>query len=97
MDVSILVARILGVTYTAVGLGMLISGDHYRKMLNDFSKSPSAVYLGAFLALITGILLVSFHNVWEGNWKIVITLIGWLALAKGVIMLIFPPALMNFT
>lgn len=42
------------------------------------------------MSLILGITSVLLHNVWELNWHVVITIFGWLALLKGIIVLAWP-------
>ena len=48
------------------------------------------MYLSGFLALIIGNLLVVSHNVWTADWRVIITIFGWLSLLKGVVRLFFP-------
>jgi hypothetical protein len=42
------------------------------------------------MSLILGITSVLLHNIWELNWHVVITIFGWLALLKGIIVLAWP-------
>jgi uncharacterized protein YjeT (DUF2065 family) len=48
------------------------------------------VFLGGLIALILGALLVAGHNLWVADWRVSITLMGWLTLLKGVLRLLFP-------
>lgn len=96
MDLSMLLAQALGVMYLAVGLGMLLSGDYYKKAIQDMVKDAGTLYLGGVMALMIGFFMVTFHNVWEG-WPILVTLIGWLALIKGLVILIFPKMMMDWS
>lgn len=97
MELSILIARIFGVIYTVIGLGILINGDHYRKVVDNFLKNPALTYLGGLIALLAGFLLVTYHNIWDGSWRVIISVIGWMALVKGVLLLICPGILMNLS
>lgn len=56
-------------------------------MLRD--KGEAGVFVVAFMSLLFGSLVVSFHNVWSGL-PIVLTLIGWGQLLKGFIYFMFP-------
>lgn len=96
MDTSMFIAQLLAVVYLAVGLGLLLSGDYYKKAMAEMVKSHATMYLGGVMALLAGFLIVSFHNVWEG-WPILVTLIGWLALVKGLVLLIFPEWMMDWS
>jgi len=46
-------------------------------------KGRSGAFTEGFLALSLGALIVSFHNVWSGP-HIVLTLVGWAQVAKGI-------------
>lgn len=82
--------QILGITYLAVGIGIFINPDFYKKMIKDFTENPSAIYLGGLVALAIGFLIVSFHNIWVTDWPVIITILGWAALIKGLFLLVLP-------
>jgi hypothetical protein len=82
--------QLLGLLYLAVGIGILVNQNFYRKLLEDFTQNLSASYLGGAAALVIGYLIVVYHNVWEMNWPVIITIAGWLALIKGLLILISP-------
>jgi len=42
-----------------------------------------------FAAIVIGLLNILFHNIWEDDWRLLITLIGWLALFIGLSLFIF--------
>ncbi len=97
METSILVAKILGIAYISIGLGVLFSPGHYKKLFSDFDKNPTFVYLGGIMALLAGFLIVNFHNIWIKDWVVVITVVGWLALVKGVLLLIAPKVILGMS
>lgn len=90
MDLSIFVAQVTAVIYLAVGVGMFFNKKYYAKLLEGFAKDMSSLYLGGFVALVVGFALVTFHNDWVKSWEVLVTIIGWLALIKGVMLLAFP-------
>jgi len=47
--------------------------------------------LSGMLALLIGIPIVILHNIWEGPWEIVVTLIGWVTVIKGFVRLLNNP------
>lgn len=96
MELSILVARIVSLTYVAVAIGALSSTAHYNKVFSDLEKSPALTYLAGFLALIAGMIIVQYHNYWVWDWTVFVTLIGWCALVKGVTLIAFPGLLDRF-
>lgn len=94
-ELSMLVARVITVIYFVVGLSMLINRNHYKKVFHNFVKNPAFIYFGGVTSLTIGFLLISYHNFWVQNWFVIITLIGWIALFKGLIILLFPNFMIN--
>ncbi len=80
----------IGIVYIAVGIGMLINPDFYKKLIKDFTENTSGIYLGGLVALMIGFLLVTFHNIWSKDWPVIITIIGWVALVKGLFLITLP-------
>ena len=95
MDLSIFVAQMAAIIYLAVGVGMLLDKKYYVKLFDGFMKDTTFMYLGGFMALMIGFALVTFHNDWVKNWEVLVTIIGWLALIKGVMLLAFPTTIIN--
>lgn len=53
------------------------------------AKGHAGVFANAFLSLLFGSLIVSFHNVWTG-WAMVLTLLGWAQVFKATMHFILP-------
>ncbi len=88
--------QILGIVYLAVGIGVLINPSFYRNLLAALSEHPPAVYLSGLISMAVGFLLVTFHNIWVANdWTVIITILGWAALIKGVLLIIMPNAMIK--
>ena len=85
--------QLFSLAYIAVGVGILINPDFYKKVYQDFIDNGMALYFGGFTALAIGYLLVTFHNVWEMDWHVIITIFGWIALIKGMLILVRPQAI----
>ena len=87
--------QVFGIVYLAIGLGIIINPNYYRQMLGDFATNRAVMYLGGAIAFVVGYLLVTFHNVWAAEWGVIITVIGWLALIKGLFIFLLPKILMK--
>lgn len=88
------ILQILGGLYLLVGLGFIFNKDFYNKVFKDMVESTSYMFWGGLVAYFLGALIVSFHNIWVGNWSVLVTVFGWLALIKGVLLML-SPSLMN--
>jgi len=90
MELSVLIAKLYGAVAIAIGLGMIFNAKYYQKAFDEFMQNKSYIFLGGIAALVVGLLIVIYHNVWESSWVVLITIIGWLAVAKGFLLLVFP-------
>jgi len=87
---SLFLAKLLGLYGVIVTAGVLLNQKSYQKVIEDLLKNAALVYLGGIFALFFGLLLVLFHNVWVLGWPVIITIMGWLGLLKGVWIIVFP-------
>lgn len=76
--------------FLSIGLGFLINRNYYKKELVKMLDEPGFMFLGGLMALLIGMLIIQYHNIWVWDWIVIITLIGWLALLKGIFIFIFP-------
>lgn len=95
METSIYLAKLIGPIYLVIAVGMLLNQDHFRAVAKEVAASPALFYLTGTIALIAGGLIVLLHNVWSG-WPIVITLLGWAAVLKGVVRTVLPTQAMSW-
>ena len=96
MELSVFIAKLFGVVCVAVGLGMLFNSNYYKKMMHAVMQETGLIYFGGIAALVIGVLIVLNHNIWEPSWVVVITILGWLAVVKGVLLLVFPKSISMF-
>ncbi len=95
MELSLFLAKVLGLYLVIVCLAVLTHRDEVEKLVKEFSKNDNRLFLfssGAII-LILGLMLVVSHNVWEPSWRGVITLLGWLTVFKGGVRLFAPNAI----
>lgn len=96
MELSVFLAKIIAVIYVVVGLGVLFNTTYYYKTTHSFMKDTGLMYVSGILALLVGVVFVLIHNNWTKDWTVIITLFGWLALVKGVLLLVFPKIIKVF-
>ncbi|TYB79516.1 hypothetical protein [Bizionia myxarmorum] len=60
-----------------------------KQIFNDL-KDEKFLILSSFMAIIIGLINILLHNIWEPNWKLIITLIGWSSLFIGLALFILP-------
>lgn len=92
MEVSIFLGRALGIYLLIVSLSMIFNFRVFFNTFQQWNEQPATITLTAFISIIIGILMVLVHNVWVMDWRVVITLLAWLTLIKGIVRLNFPHA-----
>jgi uncharacterized protein YjeT (DUF2065 family) len=90
MDASIFLARMLGLFFLVMGVGIVAGMQNYRAMAEEFLKSRALIYVAGLLAFLPGLAIVLTHNLWVGDWRVIITIFGWLGLIGGAFRLLFP-------
>ncbi len=96
MQASIFLARLLGPAMLIVGIGVLINQRYYRGMTNEFVASRPLFYIASIIGVVGGLAIVLVHNVWVLNWRVLITLFGWIHFLRGVVTVLFPAQAMEF-
>jgi len=97
MENSRFLAQILGLYMVIVALGIMCNLKNYQRVMEDFLKNTALIYLGGIIALMFGLLILLFHNVWVAGWEVIITIYGWLALIKGIWLITLPNSVAKVT
>jgi len=83
-------ARVLGPFFTIVAIVVALRSPDMRQLLSEFTASAVWPWVvGAFI-LLGGIALVAFHQIWRGLPAIIVSVLGWLLVARGIFLLAFP-------
>jgi hypothetical protein len=90
MQASIFLARLLGPALLIVGIGVLLNQSYYRAMTTQFVASKPLFYLAAVIGVVAGLAIVLVHNVWTADWRVLITLLGWINLLRGAATILLP-------
>jgi len=83
-------AQLLGVFYLVIGLSVLLKKEYYTKLFKTIEKSGMFVMMMGIVTLLIGTVMVMLHSKWTGGIEVLISVIGWCALLKGVFTLMFP-------
>ncbi|WP_421724363.1 hypothetical protein [Bauldia sp.] len=51
---------------------------------------PTTVFNNGILWFTGGLAVVWFHNLWVRDWRVIVTLLGWLSLIAGLFRMAFP-------
>jgi hypothetical protein len=59
-------------------------------MLRGFMADIPLIIVFGMLTLVAGLAIVNAHNLWVPDWRVIITVLGWLAIVRGVVAILFP-------
>lgn len=90
MELSIFLAKIFGLWFLILGVVFLWRRKTLMPIVEDFAGSRALVVSFALLELFAGISLVTAHNIWSNDFRVVLTVIGWWILLEGLVYLFMP-------
>ncbi|MGO9641067.1 MAG: hypothetical protein ACLP1Y_07180 [Candidatus Acidiferrales bacterium] len=86
-------SKLIGLYYILVSLAMFMHKQATVDMATAITHNPPVLFVVGLVTLATGLAIVLGHNVWSGGvLPIVVTIIGWLTLIKGLLFLYLSPA-----
>lgn len=90
MNVSKFLSKVLGIYLLVVSMVLLIKMQQFTGLVLNLINDAPLMFVTGFMSLILGILMVVSHTIWEWDWRVLITLIAWLTLLKGISLLFYP-------
>jgi len=90
MNITLFLAELWGPILLAVGAGLFLSRGYYRRVYRGIETEPLATLAFGIVAMVVGISQIMIHNVWHGAPEIIVTLLGWGTLLKGIAVIVMP-------
>lgn len=88
-------AEAIGLYMIVVGLGGLVAPLRWRQVMDDLDRSPALVIAIGFAVFAVGAALVLIHSIWTDPLAIIVSLIGYVALVEGALLLAVPAPLLK--
>ena len=85
-----LVEWIVSCALIVVGLSLLSRPKAWIAAFEPAARHPIVPLLSGLYAMLAGLVVVSAHNLWVSDVRVVVTILGWVALASGVVLLLAP-------
>jgi uncharacterized membrane protein len=86
---TVFLARFIGLFTVLLVAALLVRGS---TMVETAVADAPVMLVYAIISLATGLAIILGHNVWSGGpLPVVVTLVGWLILAKGLMLLFVTP------
>jgi hypothetical protein len=96
MQTSIFLARLLGPTLLLVAAGFLLNRKSLDALARELLGSAVFVILFGVIDFAIGLAIVLTHNVWTADWRVLITLLGWLLILRGAARTLAPDQVKAF-
>jgi hypothetical protein len=86
---TVFLARSIGPFTILFVLGVLIRGN---AIIEATAADGPVLFSYAVISLAAGVAMIVGHNVWSGGaLPVIVTLVGWVIFAKGLLLLLLPP------
>jgi hypothetical protein len=92
MDISLVLAQIVGISLVVVGISMAANSKETAAVVEASAENKATLWMWGVIALVIGATMVVLNNIWTTGLPLIVTIIGWIALVKGVFILFFPRA-----
>jgi vacuolar-type H+-ATPase subunit I/STV1 len=85
-------SRLLGLYCILAALSLITHKEATLATVNALIYSPPLLLLLGVITLVAGLALVLGHNIWSGGLlPVVVSLVGWITLLKGLLFLFLSP------
>ena len=87
LSVTQILAVSIGLYMVAAGIGLLTQRNSYATMIDELRENTALGFLTGAFVLALGAAMVAVHNLWTGPLAIVVSILAWWTLVKGVLLL----------
>ena len=87
LSVTQILAVSLGLYMVAAAIGLLTERNSYATMIDELRENTALGFLTGAFVLALGAAMVAVHNLWTGPLAIVVSILAWWTLVKGVLLL----------
>ena len=84
------VAAIVSVLILVIGISYLVQAEQWIRLAQELMNEPHRSLPLALLLLVMGLPVIAIHNLWVSDWRVVVTIFGWLLAIKGFGLLVYP-------
>ena len=85
-------ARVLGPFLTIVPTTVALRGGYMQELFTEFKANPMWPWLYGAILLFGGLIIIAFHQYWRSPAAVIVSLVGWFFLVRGVLLLTVPGA-----
>ncbi|MCL4416581.1 MAG: hypothetical protein M1365_07800 [Actinobacteria bacterium] len=88
MDISVFLARFWGSLFLILGLSSV--GAKFLGRVIQYTEDRTITVSTGYITFLLGLATVVAHNLWVADWRVAVTILGWITLIKGMEKIVFP-------
>jgi hypothetical protein len=86
-------AKLIGLSAVLLSLALVTHKQASVETMTALVRNPPLLMIFGMLWLVAGLAIILGHNVWSGGvLPVVVTLVGWLIFARGLLLLFLSPS-----
>ena len=89
MHIANKLAILAGSAFLVVGLS-LFTNPYVSTAMNDLVNNQGLLWVTGLVTFVMGTVMLALYNTWSKSWRVLVTIIGWLAVIKGAVLMLFP-------
>lgn len=97
MSDAVNLAAIFGPFLTIMGLWMLLYIDNLTQVYSSVKNSPGCLYILGLINLLLGLVIINTYNEWQADLTLLVTLLGWVTLFRGLLFFFIPQLIVKTT
>lgn len=83
-------ARVLGPFLVIVDVTAVVRASDMRGLVSEFAANSLWPWVAGAFILLGGLIIIALHQYWRGAAAIIVSLVGWLVVLRGLFLLAFP-------
>jgi len=84
MESTIFLGKLFGYVFVLMALHVFFCKKHFRAYAEHMLENPGVANLMSLFTVVMGVLLLLYHNIWAPDWGIVVTLLCWVVMIRGL-------------
>ncbi len=85
MDATVFLSKLFGYLLILIALHVLFCKKHFRTYMSSMLDNPGVANLMSLITIVMGLLLLLSHNIWTaGGSSIVVTVLCWIVMLRGL-------------
>ena len=89
MHIANKLAILAGSAIFVVGLSLFIN-PYVSTVMSDLVNNQGLLWVTGLITFVMGTVMLALYNTWSKSWRVLVTIIGWLAVIKGAVLMLFP-------